>query len=100
MKINTDKVKTYIGFAIKSRKIKFGVDDIVKSKNAGIIIVSELLADSGMRKIERFANRNLVELIKLTEIEFLELVQNVSIKALAVLDENLAEAIKKNLTNI
>ncbi|MBR3885554.1 MAG: hypothetical protein IKJ33_03720 [Clostridia bacterium] len=100
MKINTSKIKTYVGFAIKSRKIKFGVDDILKVKNAKLIIVSNSLAESGMKKLEPFANRNLIEIIKLSEDEFLEVVQNISIKALAVLDENLAEAIKKNLTNI
>ena len=38
MEINTRKIKAYIGFAIKSRKIKFGVDDIIKLKNAELII--------------------------------------------------------------
>ena len=98
--MNLSKIKTYIGFAIKSRKIKFGVDDILKLKNAGIIIVSDSLAESGMKKLENFANKKSIELIKLTEVDFLELIQNISIKATAILDENLAEAIKKNLTNI
>lgn len=99
MKINTSKIKTYVGFAIKSRKIKFGVDDIIKLKNAGLIIVSESLADSGMKKLEGFANRKSIDLLKLSEDEFFEVIQNISIKATAILDENLAEAIKKNLTN-
>ena len=47
-----EKVKTYVGFAIKSRKIKFGVDDILKLKNVDIIIVSDALAESGMKKIQ------------------------------------------------
>ena len=29
MEMNVSKVKTYIGFAVKSRQIKFGVDDIL-----------------------------------------------------------------------
>ena len=100
MKINTSKIKTYVGFAVKSRKIRYGVDDILKLKNADLIIVSDSLAESGMKKIEAFADRKSVSLIKLSEEEFFEVVQNISIKALAVLDENLADAIKKNLTNI
>ena len=100
MKINLSKIKTYIGFAIKSRKIKFGVDDILKLKNASLIIVSDSLAESGMKKLEGFAERKSIELIKFNESDFLELIQNISIKATAILDENLAEAIKKNLTNI
>lgn len=100
MKDNLSKIKTYIGFAIKSRKIRYGVDDILKLKSASLILVSESLADSGMKKIEGFAERKQIELIKFSEEEFLELIQNTSIKATAILDENLAEAIKKNLTNI
>ena len=100
MKINTSKIKTYVGFAVKSRKIRYGVDDILKLKNANLIIVSDSLAESGMKKLEAFADRKSVSLIKLSEEDFFEVVQNISIKALAVLDENLADAIKKNLTNI
>ena len=100
MKINTSKIKTYVGFAVKSRKIKFGVDDILKLKNTNLIMVSDSLAESGMKKIEAFADRKSVSLIKLSEEDFFEVVQNISIKALAVLDVNLADAIKKNLTNI
>jgi ribosomal protein L7Ae-like RNA K-turn-binding protein len=100
MKINTSKIKTYVGFAVKSRKIRYGVDDILKLKNADLIIVSDSLAESGMKKLEAFADRKSVSLIKLSEQDFFEVVQNISIKALAVLDENLADAIKKNLTNI
>ena len=100
MKINTSKIKTYVGFAVKSRKIRYGVDDILKLKNANLIIVSDSLAESGMKKLEAFADRKSVGLIKLSEQDFFEVVQNISIKALAVLDENLADAIKKNLTNI
>ena len=100
MKINTSKIKTYVGFAVKSRKIRYGVDDILKLKNADLVIVSDSLAESGMKKLEAFADRKSVGLIKLSEQDFFEVVQNISIKALAVLDENLADAIKKNLTNI
>ena len=51
MKINTNKVKTYVGFAVKSRKIRNGVDDILKLKNADLIMVSDSLAESGMKKV-------------------------------------------------
>ena len=100
MKTNLTKIKTYVGFAIKSRKIKFGVDDILKLKNAKLIIISEALAESGMKKLEGFAEKKSIELVKFSENDFLEIIQNISIKAIAILDENMAEAIKKNLTSI
>ena len=64
MKINTGKIKTYVGFAVKSRKIRFGVDDILKLKNTSLILVSDSLAESGMKKLEGYANKNSVDLIK------------------------------------
>lgn len=100
MNNNLGKIKTYVGFAIKSRKIKFGVDDILKLKNAELVMVSDSLAESGMKKLKGFAERNSAMLINFSESEFLELIQNTSIKAAAILDKNLADAIKKNLTNI
>ena len=53
-----------------------------------------------MKKLEGFANRNSIKLIKFSETEFLELIQNNNIKVTAILDKNLADAIKMNLTNI
>lgn len=97
MRINTSKVKPYIGFAIKSRKIKFGVDDIVKLKTVSLILASDSLSESGLKKLTGFASKkNLgVELIDAKDFE--ELFQNINIKATAILDDNLAGAIKKNL---
>lgn len=97
MEFNAEKVKTYVGFAIKSRKIKFGVDDILKSKKTSLILVSEALGGSGTKKLDGYALKNSVDLIKLNSEEFQCIVQNISVKAIAILDNNLADAIKKNL---
>lgn len=96
---NIDKVKSYIGFAIKSRKIKFGVDDILKLKTADLILVSDSLAESGLKKIKVFALNKSITMRMLGEDQFNELIENTSIKVAAILDINLAEAIKKNLAN-
>lgn len=96
---NIDKAKSYIGFAIKSRKIKFGVDDILKLKTADLILVSDSLAESGLKKIKMFALNKSITMCMLREDQFNELIENTSIKVTAILDINLAEAIKKNLAN-
>ena len=99
MENNIAKVKTYIGFAIKSRKIKFGVDDIIKLKTANLILVSDNLAESGLKKITTFSLNKSVKMFTLKEEMFNELIENTNIKATAILDYNLADAIKKNLAN-
>lgn len=97
--LNSQKIITYIGFAIKSRKIKYGVDDILKLKKASLILVSEALTSSGMNKINNYVNRTKTDMILLKVDEFSEIISSPSIKVAAILDDNLAEAIKKNLTN-
>lgn len=99
MEFNAEKVKSYIGFAIKSRQIKFGVDDILKLKHASLIVVSSSLAESGMKKLTGYSTKKQVKMIVLNPDCFGEIIQNVSVKAAAVTDDNLADAIKKNLAN-
>lgn len=97
--LNSQKIITYIGFAIKSRNIKYGVDDILKLKKVSLILVSETLTSSGMNKINNYVNRTKTDMILLKGDDFSEIINSPSIKVAAILDDNLAEAIKKNLTN-
>lgn len=100
METNLEKVKTYLGFAVKSRHIKFGVDDILKLKKVNLILVSDALTETGYKKLNNFALKKSIDCLVLTAKEFNEIIQNTSIKATAILDENLADAIKKNLAKI
>ena len=99
MNLEINKAKSYVGFAIKSRSIKFGVDDIIKLKTAGLVIVSGALQESSMKKIISFCDKNQVDLVKLGIDDFENLLDNKNVKAIAILDTNLAFAIKKNLTS-
>ena len=100
MSLEINKAKSYLGFAIKSRAIKFGVDDIIKMKSAKLIIVSDELKESSEKKILSYSQKNNIELLKLTLDDFQKLLDNNNIKAVAITDENLAAQIKKNLTNL
>ena len=99
MELKPCKIKAYIGFAIKSRSIKFGVDDIIKCKKTQIVLYSDLLAKSSEEKLLKFATENRCETFKLNATQFDELFdENSNVKAVAILDKNLAVAIKKNMT--
>lgn len=98
MNLEVNKIKTYVGFAIKSRSIIFGVDDIAKSKNSHIILYSVLLGDSSKDKLIKFANNKNIEHYEFETQVFDELFENKNIKAIAITDKNLALAIKKNVT--
>ena len=97
MNLQIPKIKSYIGFAIRSREITFGVDDIVKTKKAKLIIASKDLGESSLSKLEKFSSEKNLEVILLDSVDFAEVVQNENIKAVSVENKNLAEAIKKNL---
>ncbi len=93
--MQTAKIKAYLGFAIKSRAIVYGVDNIEKTKPQ-LIIYSANLA-SAKRRLENHAQKTKATIIMLDDKAFNELTNNERIKALAVLSENLAKAIKDNL---
>ena len=97
MNLQIPKIKTYIGFAIKSREITFGVDDIVKTKKSKLILASKDLGESSLSKLEKFSKEKNLEVVLFDSADFVEVVQNENIKAVSVENKNLAEAIKKNL---
>lgn len=99
MNLIISKIKTYVGFAIKSRDIKFGVDDIVKMKSVKLIIASKSLGESSLAKLKKFAAIKNMEVTMLDKDLFNQIMQSENIKAIAISNENLAEAIKINLTN-
>lgn len=100
MSLEITKAKSYLGFAIKSKSIIYGVDDICKLKKAELLIVSSELKNSSLRKIKAFSVKNNIEILNLSIDDFQNLLDNKSVKVLAILDNNLASAIKKNLTNL
>lgn len=100
MSLQINNAKKYIGFSKKSGAIKFGVDDICKLKHIELILVSESLHESSMKKIGDFSKKYSIDLFKLSIDDFENLIDNRYIKAIAILDKNLASEIKKNLTNL
>lgn len=97
MNFQTDKIKSYVGFAIKSKQIVIGTDDILKSKNAKVIMVSSKLGDSSKKKLETYAQQKKCDLFEIESDELEKIINNESIMAFAVTDENLAKAIKNNI---
>lgn len=96
---NSSKIKAYVGFAKKSRAIIFGVDDIIKSKKAKIILVSSALAESSKAKIEAYAKEKNVIIKNLDVKVFNDIMDNENIKTIAITSESLADAVNKSLAN-
>ena len=98
MCVNCCKIKVYLGFAKKSRNIIYGVDEIIKQiRRCEIILVSEALASSSREKLEFAAQKQKIKTYFLAENEFNTKLDSESVKAIAITDKNLSDAIKKEL---
>jgi len=89
-----NKINSYIGFAKKSRTILFGEDKILEGKNIKLVVCSNTISNNFLKKIEKANLRT----ICLVEQEFNKL--QIDAKVFAITNENLAQAIEKELTNI
>ena len=86
----TVKIKSYIGFAIKSGQIVYGVDNILKKKSR-LIIYSDQLGESSAQKLISYAQKLNLPAIKLNDTYIKELVSE-GVKALALTNIDLAKA--------
>ena len=91
---NIQKIKTYVGFAIKSRNIIYGVDSI-KDSNVGVIVYSDALAENSRAKLLEFAKE--IPAYKITQKEMEEILNCSKIKAFAIKSKDLACAIIENI---
>lgn len=85
-----NKIKTYIGFAKKSRAIVFGEENVLKTKNPKIILCAQDLSQNTLKKLAKFENINLLSQSSLQELE-------IQSKVVAITDKSLADAIQNNI---
>lgn len=88
-----NKVKTYLGFSIKSGSIIFGYDNIVKKINKAKLI---LLCSSANEKIEFNIKKLNKPTFKLKSVTLTELLDRDNVKVVAIANESLAKAIQEN----
>ena len=94
--MNLDKVKTFVGFAIKSRSVIYGVDQI-KEKNVKVIFFSSDLSESSKISCKKIAEKNNIKYYQISSEEMFQLVGSEKIKAFAILNIDLAKAIESNM---
>lgn len=85
------KIRSYVGFSIKSGKIIFGVDNIIL-KRSKLILVDKSLSEVSRRKLNNYLEKSRIECI---EMDLAEIVSKENCKAIALTDKNLTDAIKK-----
>lgn len=90
MENNNDKFVTMIGFARRSGKIVYGLDSLKHTKNVKLLAVSDTASDNLVRNMERLADINEIPLVYAVG---LELTMGNNVKALGLVDGNMAKAV-------
>jgi len=91
---NLKKLEAYLGFCIRSGKITFGVDGIeALRKGVVILLADEGLGESSFKTLHKLREKFACALIKCPRGTLGELLHRPAVKAVAVKDKNLANAI-------
>ena len=99
--LTNSKLKSYLGFSIKSNKIIFGIDNLESTKkNVRLVICCNTLADNSFKKLCNLCYRRDWKLVQLTNSTISELIQRENCRILGILDSNLANAIEKQENEI
>ncbi len=90
------KIKSYVGFAIKSNQVVFGVDNLeVFRKKLHLIIVSADIAEKSMNKLKVVSQNKNAEILVFSEgLE--DLTSRKNCKAIGITNFELAKAIKNS----
>ena len=94
--MNISKVKTYVGFAIKSKAIVYGLDQI-KEKKVKVVLFDNSMSDSSKQSLVKVALKNECTYFEISPEEMFQLVGENKIKAFAILNPDLAKAIENNM---
>ncbi len=94
-----NKIKTYFGFAIKSRNIIYGGDNLLASRSKiYVVLCSKDINRTALKSVQEYCENKRIKLF-LLETEFIEEVsQKMNCKCVAVCDRNLANGIINELS--
>ncbi len=92
------KVETYLGFCVRSRKIAFGAEETEKQKrDVFLLLFDETLGKSSRKSIDKAKEKFSCLAFVCEEGALANLLHRPAVKAVAIKDKNLAEAIRTAL---
>lgn len=92
--LTQSKLQTFIGFAIKSRNIKCGVNAVSTLKRANMLIICSTATENTFKDAEKLAKKLFAKLYVLEGVKLEDLVLKSLCKLVAITDKGLADAIK------
>jgi len=88
------KIKTYIGFSIKSKQIIYGIDNLLTTKKKiNLILVCSLLTENGLNQVLNFANKKSIIVAKVLNTTISELTNKNNCKIIGLTNGSLSKAI-------
>lgn len=97
MQNQRSKIETYIGFAIKSQKIRSGVNAIGTVKSGiSLLVLCSSASDNCVKEAQKLARKHGARIVRSKKL-IEDIVGKENCKLVAILDENLAKGILDNL---
>lgn len=93
------KTETFIGFAVRARAVRVGVNACATLKNAKLIIACHTASENTVKDALKLAKRFNCKIIKTVEKPLSDYVHRENAKVIAVTDLKLAQAILGAITN-
>ena len=95
--MENNKIYTYIGFAIKSRKIRCGFNSVATLKGkVPLLLLCKTASDNTFDEVKKIASRINSKIYISTTYKVEDLVNKENCKLIAIQDYNLAKAIIEN----
>ena len=93
--MNLIDIIKYYNLALKSGSVIFGLDNIKKHKDIGVVIVSKELAQNSYDKICLHCKKFNIKILLLANNDFIKLSNNDNVKCIGISNKNIANIIKK-----
>lgn len=95
------KLDSYIGFAVRSNKVIFGVDRLLESKKTPFVVLyDEELGANSLKHIKLYCERKSVENYSLQHNYLANLLKREKVKVISIIDASLGTAIIKALDEL
>ncbi len=96
---NKSKAKTFIGFAIRARKFRIGMNAVQTLKSINLLIVCNSASENTKDEAIKVANKYHCPLIMTNTAKLEDITHRENAKIMAVADKTLAKAILDNIEN-
>ena len=96
---NKSKANTFIGFAIRARKFRIGMNAVQTLKSINLLIVCNSASENTKAEALKVANKYHCTLIMTNTAKLEDITHRENAKVMAVADKALAKAILDNIEN-